>query len=111
MLGDWTSVTETLPRYPMTSTVFRKNLALVQPEFRPLHKYLDERFANRVVLTLSEIEDVLGAALPEVAKLNDAWWLDEGDETHQQSQTWRQAQRTAAPRLKAGTVTFERISS
>jgi hypothetical protein len=94
----------------MTPTVFRQNVALVQPEFRPLHKYLDERYANRVVLTLSEIEDVLGAALPEVAKRSDAWWLDEGEETGRQCQTWRQAQRTAVPRLKAGTVTFERTS-
>jgi hypothetical protein len=94
----------------MRPTVFKKNLALVPAEYQPLHKYLDERYANRVVMTFSEIEDVLGAALPAEATRTDAWWLDGADETHRQSETWRQAQRTAVPRLGAGTVTFERSS-
>ena len=32
--------------------------------YAPLHKYLDERYADTVVLTFGEIEDLLGSKLP-----------------------------------------------
>ena len=37
-------------------------------EYRLLFKYLRDRYANRVVLTFSEIEDLLGFELPEGAR-------------------------------------------
>jgi hypothetical protein len=33
-----------------------------------LYKYLDGRFADRVVLKFTEIEDLLGFALPDLAR-------------------------------------------
>jgi hypothetical protein len=91
------------------SVTFKKNPALVQPEYRPLHKYLDQRYAHRVTLTFSEMESVLGAPLPELARRSDDWWLCEGEAPNPQSETWKQAERMAVPNLKAGTVTFERL--
>ena len=43
-------------------------------EYRSLHKYLYDRFADSVVLTFAEIEDLLGFALPDVARLEQGWW-------------------------------------
>jgi hypothetical protein len=40
----------------------------------PLHKYLDGRYADAVVLTFAEIEDLAGFALPDLARLNNDWW-------------------------------------
>jgi hypothetical protein len=37
----------------------------VPGEYRPLHKYLDGRYADTVVLRFAEIEDLLGFALPD----------------------------------------------
>ena len=42
--------------------------------YRLLHKYLRDRFADRVVLTFGEIEDLIGFSLPEAARLEPAWW-------------------------------------
>ena len=92
----------------MPATI-KKNPGLVQPEYRPLHKYLDERYAHRVTLTFAEMESVLGAPLPELAKRDSDWWLGEGEVANPQSETWKQAQRTALPNIRAGTVTFERL--
>ena len=35
-----------------------------------LYKYLENRYANMVVLTFAEIEDLLGFALPDQARQN-----------------------------------------
>jgi hypothetical protein len=90
---------------------FKKDLALVQPEYRSLHKYLDQRYAHRVTLTFTEMESVLGGPLPELARCSDDWWLCEGEAPNPQGETWKQAQRMAVPNLRAGTVTFERLLS
>jgi hypothetical protein len=78
-------------------------------EYRPLHKYLDDRFANTVVLTFNEIEDLLGFTLPDLARHQEDWWADSPPSA--QSRSWRQASRTATPNLLAQTVVFERASS
>ena len=36
----------------------------VPAEYKGLHKYLRERFAQTVVLTFAEIEDLMGGTLP-----------------------------------------------
>ena len=38
-----------------------------------LYTYLRDRYANRVVLTFAEIEDLLGFALPDPARLQRGW--------------------------------------
>src|SRR5262245_29655162 len=82
-------------------------------EYRPLQKYLRERYADIVVLTFAQIEDLLGAALPAAARLHSTWWTDAAaDGTPSvQSRSWTQAGRSATPNLRARTVSFERVSA
>ena len=79
-------------------------------EYRLLHKYLRDRYANRVVLTFGEIEDLLGFALPEPARLQREWWGATESVAPQsaQSDAWTLASRTATVNLSAQSVVFER---
>ena len=82
----------------------------VPAEYRSLHKYLDGRYADTVVLRFAEIEDLLGFALPEHARLRQDWWVnaDADGETSPQSRSWIHASRTAVANLVAQSVVFER---
>jgi hypothetical protein len=79
-------------------------------QYLSLHLYLLDRYANRVVLTFSEIEDLLGFTLPNRARLDPGWWAvgDSGIPGPQRSDTWVLANRTATPNLLARSVVFER---
>ena len=81
-----------------------------------LHRAADEQvFAkalseDRIVLTFAEIEDLLGFSLPDLARLQFAWW-DGGDFAavpSNQSLAWMLAGRTATVNLSAQSVVFER---
>jgi hypothetical protein len=93
-----------------TQTPANLRLFAVPAEYLSLHKYLDDRFANTVVLTFAEIEDLLGHALPALARLQQEWWANADPEStpSAQSRSWSQASRTAKPNLLAQTVVFER---
>ena len=80
--------------------------------YKLLYRYLEDRFANRVVLTFSEIEDLLGFALPQEARLQREWWTNAAADVLQPSysDSWVMARRTAQPNLMAKTVVFERPS-
>ena len=82
----------------------------VSGPYRPLHIYLDTRFADTVVLTFAEIEDVLGCRLPPTARLDCAWWGNSSGDSigPHQSEAWTRAKRTAVPNLQAGSVSFAR---
>ena len=69
---------------------------VVSGKYQLLHKYLEERFANTVVLTFAEIEDLIGSALPDQARSEPEWW------------TMALSSRTAEPNLLAQTVAFVR---
>ena len=75
-----------------------------------LYKYLENRYANTVVLTFAQIEDLLGFTLPDQARLRDEWWTDRatGAAGSHHSDSWILASRTATPNLMARTVVFER---
>jgi hypothetical protein len=77
-----------------------------------LFKYLNGRYANVVVLTFAEIEDLLGFSLPDLARLSEEWWTDpDRNATHPRfSDAWLLANRTARPNLPALTVVFARPS-
>ena len=79
-------------------------------EYELLHQYLRERYANRVVLTFGELEDLLGFSLPDLARVHLAWWDggDFGSAPSTQSFAWRLAGRTATVNLPARSVVFER---
>jgi hypothetical protein len=77
-----------------------------------LFEYLEKRYANRVVLTFAEVEDLLGSALPPQARLNREWWAEtEIDAGHPRcSDCWLLAHRSATPNLLARSVVFARGS-
>jgi hypothetical protein len=77
-----------------------------------LYEYLETRYANTVVLTFAEIEDLLGFRLPELARLREDWWTKPDQDTvrPRYSDSWILANRTARPNLPALTVVFDRSS-
>lgn len=76
-----------------------------------LYKYLEHRYADVVVLTFAQIEDLLGFALPDLAG-TEAWWtMTETKGSPRYSDAWILADRTATPNLQAKTVVFERNPS
>jgi hypothetical protein len=81
--------------------------------YRALHAYLNGRYADTVVLTFAEIQDLLGFALPDAARVDIEWWGSDGAEggPSPQSRAWTEAHRTAKPNLFARTVVFERVPS
>lgn len=85
----------------------------VPVEYRLLHKYLGERFADIVVLTFTQIEDLIGRPLPQSASRDLAWWADAAADLPEatQSRAWTEAKRNATPNLTARTVMFERMRS
>jgi hypothetical protein len=77
-----------------------------------LYRYLEDRYANTVVLTFSEIEDLLGFTLPEQARLQREWWTIAAKTVPDTNyaDSWLLAHRTAVPNMLAKTVAFERLS-
>ena len=82
-------------------------------DYRALHKYLAERFADTVVLRFDEIEDLLGFTLPPAARIQPEWWAagEPGGTPSVQARAWTVANRVATPNLMAKKVSFERVSS
>ena len=81
----------------------------VDGKYLLLNEYLENRFANTVVLTFTQIEDLVGSELPEIARTDKAWWTGEpvaGGSRH--AQAWTLAGMTAKPNLFAKNVIFER---
>jgi hypothetical protein len=82
----------------------------VPATYRPLHAYLRGRYADIVVLTFAEIEDILGLPLPAPARLQPEWWVTDEDHPSPQSRAWLEASRTAKANLFARTTVFERVA-
>jgi hypothetical protein len=81
-------------------------------KYRLLYEYLENRYANNVVLTFGQIEDLLGFTLPDPARTDKEWWTiaDINVAEARCSDAWTLAGRTATPNLSAQTVVFERLS-
>ena len=80
-------------------------------KYKALYEYVENRYANTVVLTFAQIEDLLGFTLPDSARVHHEWWgnNDPNDNTpHPHARSWTLAHRTATPNLQAQTVMFER---
>ena len=77
--------------------------AMKAGKYQLLYQYLEKRFANTVVLTFTQIEDLLGFALPESAQVDQQWWAndDHDGQRDAQSRSWTLASRTATPNLQA----------
>jgi hypothetical protein len=80
-------------------------------KYRKLTVYLEKRFADRVVLTFGEIEDLVGFPLPEPARVDGAWWEGPSATANksEQAAAWVLADRSAIVNFQAGRVTFERV--
>jgi hypothetical protein len=76
--------------------------------FLALHDYLKNRYADVVVLTFGQMEDLLGSPLPVAATKDLAWWNGDVADNFEHSNSWRLANRTAVANLMARTATFER---
>jgi hypothetical protein len=98
--------------YKATMTAALRSL-VVPAEYLPLFKYLDGRYADTVVLTMAEIEDLLNMTLPDPARVELGWWgnPDAAAAVSPQSRSWIKANRTAVPNLKAQIVVFDRTSA
>ena len=77
-----------------------------------LYKYLENRYANSVVLTFAQIEDLVGFPLPDQARCQREWWTGAGAAPADPSyaDAWTLASRTASPNLPAKIVAFDRPS-
>jgi hypothetical protein len=82
-------------------------------KYLSLYTYLVNRYANTVVLTFAEVEDLLGFSLPDLARLHQEWWTNADhpiSDRPNHSDSWILANRTATPNLRARTVVFDRVS-
>ena len=85
------------------------SISPVPTEYRVLHRYLNDRYADMVVLSFDQIEGLLGAPLPTLA-YSQEWWTANADGSPTgQSTSWTAAGRTARPNLLARNVAFERV--
>ena len=98
------------PRSESVVETVKAQRPVMSGKYVSLYKYLDGRFADRVVLKFTEIEDLLGFALPDLARLSEEWWTkpDTSSAPPRFSDSWVLAKRTARPNLLALTVVFDR---
>jgi len=85
---------------------------VVSGKYGVLYRYLEHRYADVVVMTFAQIEDLLGFALPQRARTYQAWWtLGANVEGAPHADAWTLAGRTALPNLQSRTVTFTRTAT
>ena len=85
---------------------------VVSGKYGVLYRYLEHRYADVVVMTFAQIEDLLGFALPQRARTYQAWWtLGANVEGAPHADAWTLAGRTALPNLQSRTVIFTRTST
>jgi len=76
-----------------------------------LKSYLQSSSQDFIALTFSELERILGFALPDSAHFYAAWWANNGH-THTHAQAWLDAgYRVGLAARKWQTVTFIRNGS
>ena len=83
----------------------------VPAEYRGLHLYLKDRYADTVVLSFAQIEALNEGQLPALAQFQEWWAMAPADGVQStQSRAWTEAHRTAVPNFPAQNVMFERVS-
>ncbi|WP_373069624.1 hypothetical protein [Gemmatimonas sp.] len=79
-------------------------------KYDPLRDYLVARAEALVKLSFSEVEGIIGAALPASARQYQAWWANEASGNHVEARAWLDAgYRTAKLDLNAQVVEFHRV--
>lgn len=95
------------------ATIAPRRTGRVSGKYLSLYEYLEHRYADVTVLTFAQIEDLLGFALPPLARTHQGWWAmgaASGD-APSHAAAWLLAGRTATANLQAETVVFERTKS
>jgi hypothetical protein len=107
-MTDWGSIA--IDRVTPDPAVTARGPHVASGKYVPLYRYLQNRYADVIVLTFGQIEDLLGFALPQLAHTYHAWWTlgSTNVKGPQHSDAWTLAGRTATPNLQAKTVVFER---
>jgi hypothetical protein len=83
----------------------------VSDEYFGLYTYLENRYAQTVVLTFEQMEALLGFALPPQARSDPEWWTAAPPDAplRRHREAWTLAHRTAVPNFPARIVVFERV--
>jgi hypothetical protein len=106
-LTGWGSIA--LQRAADREAAIDRRTEVVLGKYGVLYRYLEHRYADVVVLTFGQIEDLLGFALPQLARTYQAWWtLGASAEGAPHADAWMLAGRTASPNLQSRTVIFKR---
>jgi len=109
-LTGWGTIT--LHRAADDQATIDQRREVVSGKYGVLYRYLEHRYADVVVMTFAEIEDLLGFALPQLARTYQAWWtLGANVEGAPHADAWMFAGRTASPNLQSRTVIFTRTST
>jgi len=101
MMFDW--LKKPGPARGLSPDVRREPTRAVRPpggRYEPVCRYVENRYADTVVLTFAEVEDLLGFSLPELARVELEWWAS----------SLTVSSRTVTPNLAAEIVSFERTS-
>ena len=78
-------------------------------KYQKLSKYLKSLNGEEWMADFTEIETILGSALPDSARRYPAWWSNQAGEGHTQSNAWQAlGWRTAKLDLAGEKVTFIR---
>ncbi len=78
-------------------------------KYNPLLQYLARSDALYLKFSLTEIEKILGAPLPQSARRYSAWWANNQDGGHVQAASWLDVgYHTENLDLNAGTVSFRK---
>jgi hypothetical protein len=80
-------------------------------KYDPLYKWLNGQRAQRISMTFSQIERVLGFALPNSAREYRAWWAnDRSGKSHPYCKSWLDAgYKTERVEMAGEVVAFTRI--
>ena len=97
---------------PPLNAVVKPPMRAMTGKYLLLYEYLENRYANSVVLTFAQIEDLVGFPLPDQARCQREWWTGAGAAQAGASyaDAWKLASRTASPNLLAKIVAFDRAS-
>ena len=83
----------------------REEGARSRSKYDPLYDHLANNPETVIALSFSEIERILGFALPASARRHQAWWANEREGTHSHARSWLEASYgTQSVDLNAQTV-------
>lgn len=80
-------------------------------KYAPLQNYLAGQTAERLILPMQEIEQILGDRLPVSAYCHGVWWSNGTTHHHPQCRAWMEnGYRTVYVRdtIRKGYITFEK---